>query len=340
MEKELKKYSVPNPFKRTGKWQMLFVSEDGKTIAIKRYREFVITVVVVLALSLGFSAFFSMMYFKSRDQNKELRVSLVSVENERKHLQDEKEHLQAQLFIPKKKLETAEPKVKAEKKADDAPKPTPKKETKKAEKMTADVKDLTFSKNEGDSETRIRFIVKNTCKLDAIAGRVFVILRPDSNNSQDWLTMPPVTLKDGIPSMPSMGQFFSINHFKSVKFKFNNPFPDDHYKKMDVYIFSTDGDKIYENTFDVDLDVIKKPKADPPDKGSAENNDKTSVSVPPNESHGKPGLPLGSEPKPMAKEGVTVVTTDRAIPVGDNPATDPGSDSPEGASDGEKPNED
>lgn len=313
LEKELKKYSVPNPFKRKGKWQMLFVSEDGKMVSIKRYKELMMTLVVIFSLSLISAALFSMLYYKSVDKIRDLRVALTQAEKERNQLQEDKEHLQAQLFIPKKKMETVESVVKTEKAIEEPPKEPAKKVVPKVEKMTADIKDLTFTKDERDGETRIRFIVKNTSELATISGRVFVIMMPDENNSQSWLTMPPVSLKDGIPSTPSRGQFFSINHFKSVKFKFNNPFSDDHYKKMGVYIFSTEGEKVYENTFDVDLDIIEKPDADPVDENPEVKTEQTTEAPQPNVSVKKPETHMTAA-IPASQENVRVEAEDRTLP--------------------------
>lgn len=259
LEKELKKYAMPNPFKRSGRWQLLFVSEDGRMVTIRRYRQLALTIVLVLGLSVSAAVVLSLMYIKTLDANRSLVSALDTADQERHQLQQDKEHLQAQLFIPKKKLDTA-PAPSATMKKAEAPPPTPvKTAVKKDDPMRTEIKDLTVTKDEGDNETRIRFIVKNISTLKSISGRVFVILKSESDRVEDWLTMPPVALKDGIPATPSRGQFFSINHFKSVNFKFTNHFSDDHYKHMTVFVFSTEGNKVFEQTFDVDLLVIKKP---------------------------------------------------------------------------------
>ncbi|GAB6095137.1 hypothetical protein JCM14469_13890 [Desulfatiferula olefinivorans] len=259
LEKELKKYAMPNPFKRSGRWQLLFVSDDGRMVTIRRYRQLALTLVLVLGLSLSAAVLFSLLYINTLDANRSLTTALYSAEKERRTLQQDKEHLQAQLFIPKKKLDTASSAPAAEKKAEEPPPAPVKKAVKKEDPMRTEIKDLTVTKDEADNETRVRFIVKNVSELKSISGRVFVILKPESDRVEDWLTMPPVALKDGNPATPSRGQFFSINHFKSVNFKFTNHFPDDHYKRMTVFVFSTDGNKVYEHTFDVDLVVIRKP---------------------------------------------------------------------------------
>lgn len=275
LEKELKKYAVSNPFKRTGQWQMLLISDDGKMVSVKRYKDLAVFVIALMVVFMVATAVFSVLYFRTFSATRDLASKIKASEQERKELQEERDRLVAQLFMSKKTKDVVGAEPKSESKAE--PKKDPKKEeavqatnpppvkkvVKKAEKMKAAVKDLTVTKDEAARETRIRFIVKNDCELPSIAGRVFLILKPDTDNDQEWLTMPPVTLKDGAPSMPSRGQFFSINNYKSVNFKFSNPMPDDHYKTMAIYIFSTEGDLIFEDTFPIDLIVVNKFQAQP-----------------------------------------------------------------------------
>lgn len=277
LEKELKKYAVANPFKRTGQWQMLLISNDGKMISVKRYKDLAVILIAVLVISLLSTAVLSVLYIRAFSANRTLKEDIAVTEQERKDLQEEKERLVAQLFISKKKNQTEVAEAKTE--APKAPNPPPvKKVVKKVEKIKATIRDLTVTKDEAANETRIRFIVKNDCELKSIAGRVFVILKPDTLKAQEWLTMPPVILKDGMPSMPSRGQFFSINNYKSVNFKFTNPLPDDHYKTMAIFIYSTEGELIYEDTFDIDLIVINKPSSES-EASAIDNNAASPVST-------------------------------------------------------------
>lgn len=266
LEKELTKYSVPNPFKKSKTWQLMFVSEDGKVITIRNYRAMVLSIAVILILTTVISVGASVLYYRSLKTASTLKTSMAEMESKYNVLKKKNDLYSAKQFFGEKLKDTlkepeAKPEISPEKKPET--KVPVKKVEKKKTPMSVTLNDITTSRDEGSSQLKIRFIIKNESKRRPIAGRVFAVLKPDSEKSQEWVALPPVILKGGEPSLPSRGQFFSINNYKSVKFRFNNRQGDNHYKKMTVFVFTTEGEKVFEETYPLKIDVIKK-KVVPP----------------------------------------------------------------------------
>ncbi len=287
LEKELNKYSVPNPFKQTRNWQLLFVSDDGKTIAVKRYKGLVISVSVVLIIAILFSFGLTVLYYKSSVEKKSLKLAVEKANKALSRVTEEKELLNARLFFEKKDdtqiVETSIDEAGVKKKENESL-TTKSPEQPVVEKTRVGVEDISMIKTEGSRLTKIRFLIRNLSKLKRISGYVFVVLKPESEKQKDWRVLPPVLLRNGEPAVTGRGRYFAINHFKSMNFKFNDNI-ESSYKSITVFVYlksaekSKANEKIFESTFPVNIKILKK-KVAPVKKDNKEKNISQNNSVP------------------------------------------------------------
>jgi hypothetical protein len=97
---------------------------------------------------------------------------------------------------------------------------------------------FTIIKDEFSNDLLVNFRVLNIAsdKGDA-SGRVFVVLSSKDRSDVNKLVVPSVILKDNIPTVPRRGQYFSIAHFKPVKFRIRNVANPELYDTATVLIF-------------------------------------------------------------------------------------------------------
>lgn len=94
----------------------------------------------------------------------------------------------------------------------------------------------------GTKDLLVRFDIRNVSKSPGdVSGRIFTLLKPDEKDSEQWLVVPTVQLKNGVPSEHRKGQYFSIAHFKPVKFRIKNQPEPERFKRASIYIFSNKG---------------------------------------------------------------------------------------------------
>lgn len=119
-------------------------------------------------------------------------------------------------------------------------------------KQNVSVEKFTVKKDGNNGNLLVRFDIRNiSAEPGDVSGRIFTILKPDIINEDQWLVVPTSTLEDGQPAEIRKGQYFSIAHFKPVKFRIKNHTSPDYYKKASVYIFNTDGELMVEKLIDI-----------------------------------------------------------------------------------------
>jgi len=107
-------------------------------------------------------------------------------------------------------------------------------------------------RNRAGKDLLVRFDIRNISKSQGdVSGRIFTILRPDNDIEDQWLVVPATALKSGFPSEYQKGQYFSIAHFKPVKFRIKSEVDPDFYKKASIFIFNGEGDLIFEKLIDI-----------------------------------------------------------------------------------------
>jgi len=98
----------------------------------------------------------------------------------------------------------------------------------------------------------VQFDIRNSSNsLGDVSGRIFVILKPDNNFEDQWLVVPAAPLKNGVPSEYKKGQYFSIAHFKPVRFKITNKDDPGFFKKASIFIFNEQADLIFQQSIDI-----------------------------------------------------------------------------------------
>ena len=103
-----------------------------------------------------------------------------------------------------------------------------------------------------DGDLLVRFDIRNMSeKPGGISGRIFTILKPANKPQSKWLVVPKARLKEGVPNQYKKGQYFSIAHFKPVKFRIENKEGPEFYKKASIYIFNEEGELMFESLIDI-----------------------------------------------------------------------------------------
>ena len=114
------------------------------------------------------------------------------------------------------------------------------------------IEKFTVTRDGSGGDLLVRFDIRNVSdKPGGVSGRIFTILKPDDKSRRDWLVVPTVKLDNGVPIQYKKGQYFSIAHFKPVKFRIENQAGPDFFKKASIYIFNENGDLMFESLIDI-----------------------------------------------------------------------------------------
>ncbi|MCK5163966.1 MAG: hypothetical protein KAQ72_09620 [Desulfobacula sp.] len=125
-------------------------------------------------------------------------------------------------------------------------------ETPKAVNKTVSIEKFTVIKDGTKGDLLVRFDIRNISKEPGdVSGRIFTVLKPDNKLENQWLVVPAASLKNGIPSEYRKGQYFSIAHFKPVKFRIKSHADPDFFKKASIFIFNEQADLIFEKLIDI-----------------------------------------------------------------------------------------
>ncbi len=117
---------------------------------------------------------------------------------------------------------------------------------------TVTIENFIVKKTNSNKELLVRFdIRKISSKPGDVAGRIFTVLIPDNASEDKFLVVPSTPLKNGIPSEYKRGQYFSIAHFKPVKFRIKNQEKSDFFKKASIFIFNDKQELIFEKLINI-----------------------------------------------------------------------------------------
>jgi len=290
LEKDVVSQTLTKALKRTRRWTLIFVGNDGRIVNIRMFRGW-ITISAVAVLMGAVAAFgFYFLYQSTMDENKRLRSSLGVTRQEVKSLRHQKDILMARLVVSESNAELnrkanvskvqvkdnvialQDPpvqKVQIESKhdADNADKNDMAELKKDPDKSTVPVQpqkppsvgveDLTVSFDSYSNSLKVEFIVrKKDPDLQSVSGRTFAILKPDETDDRKWFALPAVALVAGKPVRPKQGQFFGIARYKSITLEAKNLSVLNPYKYATVFVFSTSGDLVLEKTFNIEIKQI------------------------------------------------------------------------------------
>jgi hypothetical protein len=143
----------------------------------------------------------------------------------------------------------SEPKVTA---PDDKKTPFQGTKTIRAENRIVSIEKFTVTKDGNNGDLLVRFDIRNISEGPGdVSGRIFTVLKPETGSHDQWLVVPSSGLNDGIPGEYRKGQYFSIAHFKPVKFRIKNTSGPDFFKTASIYIFNNQGELIFEKLIQI-----------------------------------------------------------------------------------------
>ena len=245
------------------RWTLLFLGSRGKTVTFHHFKAVVVTAVLILLASAAVSAWFWSQNRSVRLENRGLREEIENMKQAVASVRDEKDILTARLVVAESRVaEFMEKTVPVKKPKDKQP---PRQEPAKkqtaalsvAEKpeppFSVDVQNFIVYFEPDINTLRVEYKLLNTGrKGNPVSGRTMVILKEDEERPDDWLVMPPVPLEDNRPK-GNRGKYFSINRFRTVRFKANDQIGPDQYKSAAVFVFSSKGTLLLEKMFPVGL---------------------------------------------------------------------------------------
>jgi hypothetical protein len=125
-------------------------------------------------------------------------------------------------------------------------------ESKTSVQQIVAIEKFTVTRDGAKGDLLVRFDIRNISdKPGGVSGRIFTILKPNDKILKDWLVVPSAKLDKGVPVGYKKGQYFSIEHFKPVKFRIENQAGPDFFKKASIYIFNENGDLMFESLIDI-----------------------------------------------------------------------------------------
>jgi hypothetical protein len=120
------------------------------------------------------------------------------------------------------------------------------------DKQIITIEKFTVIRNGTDGDLEVRFDIRNLSdKPGGVSGRIFTILKPENKPQEHWLVVPASSLEKGVPSQYKKGQYFSIVHFKPVKFRIKNQAEPNLFKTAAIYIFNENGELMFESIIDI-----------------------------------------------------------------------------------------
>ena len=123
---------------------------------------------------------------------------------------------------------------------------------------TVSIEKFKVLKDGQNQDLLVRFDIRNVSEQPGdVAGYIFTVLWPDTGDASEdaktneWLVVPTTTLERGIPTGYKKGQYFSIAHYKPVKFRIKNQSRPDFFTKASIFVFNTKGELIFEKLIDI-----------------------------------------------------------------------------------------
>ncbi|MCA1792310.1 MAG: hypothetical protein LC660_00235, partial [Desulfobacteraceae bacterium] len=119
-----------------------------------------------------------------------------------------------------------------------------------------DIEKFSVTRDKGRGDLLVRFDIRNVSKKPGeVTGRIFTILKPQDHSlekdSDQWMVVPESPLDNGIPSRVKNGQYFSIAHFKPVKFRIKNVPGQAFFTTASIFIFNDQGELMFQSDIDI-----------------------------------------------------------------------------------------
>ena len=281
LEREIKSYSKPSRSKRKTDKRLIVVDDFGNMKSADWVRR-AARLFFYLSLILGAAAgTYYWLYSDLKKENRRLESRVADAQERVDQLTARNERLMARVVLAGGTLEDMEedkrlapsPEKDADKTAVKPEKPEARadetdakteqqdqaeilktdQDTETADKengtdINEKVVDIENFRTTNDTDGRgmlVRFKITNvTDEPGDISGRIFVMLYPENGKVKEGLVVPTVPVQDGIPVNPDRGQFFSIAHFKPVKFRIRNTPDTGYFKYAEVVVFNQEDELV------------------------------------------------------------------------------------------------
>jgi hypothetical protein len=251
------------PTRADRRWTLLFLGSRGKTVTFHHFKAAVFTAILVLLASTAVSAWFWYQHRSVRSDNRALREEIENMKQAVASVRDEKDILTARLVVAESRVAElmgkSAPAQKLKESQASSKEPVKKPETalsvieKPEPPLNVDVRNFIVYFEPDINTLRVEYKLLNTGrKGNPVSGRTMVIMKEDEKKPDDWLVMPPVPLVDNRPK-GNRGKYFSINRFRTVRFKANDQIGPDQYKSAAVFVFSSNGTLLLEKVFPVGI---------------------------------------------------------------------------------------
>ncbi|MFO7753936.1 MAG: hypothetical protein R6V41_12535 [Desulfobacteraceae bacterium] len=271
LEREIKSYTKPSKARRKTDKRLILVDDFGKMKSADWIRR-AAKLFFYLSLALGAAAcLYYYLYSELKAEKEHLNARLTKAEKRIEKLTSRNEHLMAKVVMSGMELTDMEDQTSQFPETDfedqgssDDKESEEKPEDRRAEaenevqpdenagseksdgsqinENMVDIENFRIAGDTGSGDMLVRFKIQNmTEEPGDITGHIFILLHPKKGDAEDRLVVPTSSLDNGIPENPDKGQFFSIAHFKPVKFRVRNTSGPDFFSHAEVVVFNRDG---------------------------------------------------------------------------------------------------
>ena len=274
--------AATQPSMPDSRWTLLFIGKRGRTIKLKRFKGLFLFNLLLLCVLIAIVAGLLLWNRSVLDEMHLLESDLKKLEERNETLRHEKDLLLTRLVVAeshvkedrdnlsKKRIHEKEP-YKGEQDTQFSEKSTPHGDTtaqidvperahseydsdKPDSGLSVAIENFKLSVRSSNSSLRIRFKIKNTSLYSQyVSGHAIVVLEGKDVQHDQWVSIPGVPLVDGKPTGSRQGKAFGISNYKTMKFTASAPQFPGKYQTASVYIFTHNGELIFEQDFAVNL---------------------------------------------------------------------------------------
>jgi hypothetical protein len=275
--------------KQDRRWTLLFIGNHGRTVTLKRFKGIVILSIFVLTVAVAVTAGLFIWNQKIIMDNRGLKDELKILNERLDALRHDKDILLTRLVVaesrvqesinrPKEETETDPSADQPPPASDDAAQPSPavagKKEATAPQKvepppsdapsdagLSVAIENFQILNHTDDNRLKVLFKIKNTSpNSQRVSGHAIVVLKGEQTG---WLPIPWMPLVDGRPTGEQRGHSFGINYFKTMRLSTASPRHPEKFQTASVYIFTREGDLLFEQGYPVELSPKKRQTARP-----------------------------------------------------------------------------
>lgn len=255
------------------RWDIMFVSDNGRVSRITDFKRHVLIVMATLLIAFITTLCFLILFAYEKQSVNALKESLTTAQATISSLVDENDELVARLVALQQKqgeqpaaLAAVSPEAASPENNTAVDETPPAVNTADSEGLPAaadnaiiSVENVSATMVADTNEIQIGFAVR---KIDQqqqyVSGRTFVFL-DNANDTSLRQVVPPVSIVDGRPTNISRGQFFSIARYKPMTMTARTDKDPEDFQKATILVFTPEGQLIYEKSFNITVRTVAPP---------------------------------------------------------------------------------